>query len=531
MIKLEMFKGIAPRYAPQVLPDQAAQTAQNCRFDAGALRAYKGLSASVTTVDVNAKTIFLYNRGTPTWLNFTADTDIVRSPIAKDAYDRIYLSDGSQAKMKVSGSATLYDLGIPIPVVSGVSVNVDGTASPDPPTEGTEETRYYVITYVSAYDEEGPPSAPLGPYTWAPGEHVDFTNLPTGPGSGTTNLDRKRIYRTNTGSTSTEYQLVATISLATTSYEDAVASTTLGVILPSVTWDGPPVDIKGLCLHPSGFAVGYKGRTVYCSELYLPHAWPYSYPVASDIVAVGVFGNSILVTTKDMPYIISGSSPDSMMVEKTEVPMACVSKRSMVDMGNALIYASPEGLVGVGLSEGPQLLTENIFSIDTWAAYAKDDLLGVLWDGKYLGFSISGNKGFIFNPSNSDFVDLSIGGIAEAMYFDSVTGKLYVKLDNETAVKEWNAGSALTHTWKSKVYRLDKPRNFGVAQVFADAYPVTFMAYAGGVLKHTQTVASSSPFRMPAGFLSDIWEFTLTGTANVNAAFIAENPKQLQELA
>lgn len=527
MFKLELFRGIAPKFAPQLLPDNAAQTASGCKFDSGALRPYKGLSASVATVDINAKTIYLYNRSTPAWQAFTTDTDIIKSPIAKDAYGRTYYADGTAPKMKAVGSATLYDLGIPAPATAGISIAVDGTADPDPPEATDQETRYYVITYVSAYDEEGLPSTAMGPHTWSPGQHVDLTSLPTGPGTGTTNIASKRIYRTNTGSTSTEYQLVATISAATTSYADSVASSALGVVLPSALWDPPPATLSGLCLHPAGFAVGFSGSTLYCSETYLPHAWPYSYPVAGEIVAIGIYGNTILVTTKDFPYLFSGSAPDSLSSEKAEISMACISKRGMVDMGDMVIYPSAEGLVGIGLSQEPSILTESIIDQTSWATYGTTSLVAAQWDGKYVGFN--GTTGFVFDPSNKDFITVALDG--EAVFYDHATGKLYVKLDDETAIKTWDAGSAMTYTWKSKRFRIDQPRNFGAAQIYADTYAsLTFKVYinGSGTATYTKTVTSSAPFRLPSGFLSDIWEFEIVSSDNINAAYVASTMKQLQ---
>lgn len=532
MIKLEMFKGIAPRFAPQTLPDRAAQVAENCYFGSGALRPHKGLLASGVTTVAGAKTIFLYSRSTNTWLSYTVDTDIVRSPVAKDAYGRIYLADGTKPVMKVIGSGTYFDMGMPVPDVAGMSLTVDTSGrDPDPPTATAAETRYYALTYVSAYGEEGPPSGPKGPYTVYPGDEVDISSIPTGPASGTYNVATKRLYRTNTGSDSTEYQMVASLSLATTTHTDALENSQLGVILPSVTWDPPPSSLRGLRVHPSGFLVGYSGKTVYCSELYLPHAWPYSYPVNTEaIVGIEIFGNSILVMTKDFPHIMSGQTPEQMVVEKIELGMACVSKRGAVDMGDVVIYPGVEGLIGVGVGNTPKLLTEKIMTRREWAHYNPSTLIASQWDNKYIGFceAVGGDVGFIYDPGNDDFSTFSLG-MAEAVYYDPSTGDLYVKLEGETGVKLFNAGSSLTYTWKSRVYRLAKPVSFAAGQVFADSYPLTVKVYADGALHHTQTVTSESPFRLPATALCSKWEAEITGNVSVNCVFLAETVQELRQ--
>lgn len=585
MIKLEMFKGIAPRYAPQSLPANAAQVAQNCTLDANALRPMKGIGSAVSGVsaDVNAQSIYLYNRSTNAWLNYTADTDIVKSPISNDAYGRIYLSNGVAAKMKAIGSETLYDLGVQIPIAAGIQVSVDTTGRYGNPTDYSQtatyeigdvvsangayfkaiaqttgndppdetywsalptdvnpldgEDRAYVITYVTAYDEEGPPSDPIYVgFVVYPGDKITLSSLPTGPSSGTINYDRKRIYRTNTGSASTEYQLVDTISLSTASYQDTKTSGQLGVVLPSVMWDAPPSGIKGLVTHPAGFLVGFSGRTIYCSELYLPHAWPYSYPVADDIVSLAVYGNTVLVMTTSYPYLMSGSAPDAMGIDKSEIAAACVSKRGVVDMGDVILYPSTDGLVAAGLSATPEVMTTSLISKDEWAKYSPSGFVASQWDGKYVAFcthSVRGQMALIIDPVSKDITEVSMTKGMDAVYYDAQSGRLYLKLDTETSVKPFAEGSSMTYLWRSKVFRTPRPMNFGALQVFADAYPVTVKTYINqsGTAKSTLNVTSSAPVRLPAGFSSDIWEFELSGSGSVNAVHVAQTVQRLQGMS
>ena len=53
----------------------------------------------------------------------------------------------------------------------------------------------------------------------------------------------------------------------------------------------------------------------------------------------------MLVTTKGVPYLVTGSGPDTMTAIRIESSHANLNKRSMVDMGPYVIYASPDGLV------------------------------------------------------------------------------------------------------------------------------------------------------------------------------------------
>ena len=71
----------------------------------------------------------------------------------------------------------------------------------------------------------------------------------------------------------------------------------------------------------------------------------YKLTVKSDIVAIAPLPSGLLVLTKEKPAIISGLDPSAMALSEIDSNQACVSKRSVVDMGSAVMYASPDGLV------------------------------------------------------------------------------------------------------------------------------------------------------------------------------------------
>lgn len=74
------------------------------------------------------------------------------------------------------------------------------------------------------------------------------------------------------------------------------------------------------------------------------------------------------------------------------------------------------------------------------------------------------------------------------------------------------------------------PTNFSVGQVFAETYPVTLKIYvdANATAKQTVTVGNAKPFPLLGGFTGAIWEIELTGTARVNAVFIANHAQELK---
>ena len=118
-----------------------------------------------------------------------------------------------------------------------------------------------------------------------------------------------------------------------------------------------------MCALPGGIFAGFTGKRICFSEPFLPHAWPAAYRIAieEEIVAIKVVSNGVLVTTKGVPYLVT-AGPDTMTAIRMESSHANLNKRSMVDMGPYVIYASPDGLIA---AEGTTVrnLTEGIITL------------------------------------------------------------------------------------------------------------------------------------------------------------------------
>lgn len=389
-----------------------------------------------------------------------------------------------------------------------------------------DESRAYVYTYVSAYGEEGPPSPASGVIDVNPGQPVALSSMATGP-AGAHNIVRKNIYRTNSGSSTTEYQYVLSVDLAVTDASDTIESEALGRVLPSNSWDAPPADLAGLFATPLGTLCGFSGNRFCESEPYLPHAWPVGnqVPLDEDIVAAGAYGNNVLAVTTGAPYISSGS-PGARAFERLEMGYACVSKRGFVDVGYSCIYPAINGLMMVGMG-GVQLATAGILTQEDWQALNPASIHGYLHDAKYIGFWDNDlSEGFIYDPQTGDFVLHDIP--ATAGYHNPATGALHIV--NNGQIVQWEAGQAKTATWKSKLFVMPAPHNFSCAQVKASSYPVTFKLYADGVLKQTKVVASFKPFRLLGGFSADQYAIEVSGTATVTGISVADSLQELGQV-
>lgn len=567
----EPFKGIAPAVAPTRLPASAATVAVNCKFGSGSLEPWNALSATIATPSkVGTKlSIFLYED--THWFHWLTDVDVVRSPLGDDSFRRVYFTGDGVPKMTTNDIATAgggtgypnnaYTLGLPAPANAPVATPEEYSASATYAVDyevtymatvyrcitavtiseafdsakweavpiAELEYRAYVYTYVSAYGEIGPPSDPSATVLVGPAQKVVISNMSTAP-AGAYNVATKTVYRTNTGTSATEYQTVGSVAVATTTFDDTVLAESLGNVLVSAEWVAPPSDLKGLIVMPTGCLVGFRGKEVCFSAPYQPHAWPVAqrYPVDYDVVAVGAFGTSILVATTGKPYLMTGTDPAAMTMEKMEIGYACVSKRSMVDMGYAVAYAAPEGLVVAGMGQY-RLATKDIISKEFWASLVPSSIHAYLYDDYYVGFYDTGTVqgGFVFSPTSGDFT--LIDTYATAGYADPATGDLYLQVGDD--IKKWDAGAGvLSLTWRSRPFRTARPVNFSVLQVLADAYPVTVEVVADSATVATITATDDDVYRLPAGFRADWWEVEATGAAGaVNNILLATSPAELRQ--
>ena len=415
--------------------------------------------------------------------------------------------------------------------MQGLPVSPSGTPTlaGDIPAKIVPETRVYVYTYVSAYGEEGAPSDASDAIEIDPEKAVSITMA--GPPSGNYNITLKRIYRSSTVGSRAAFQFVAEVPVATTSYTDSVEQANLGEVLPSDGWLQPPVGLKGMRMMANGVAVGFVGRTLHLSEPNLPHAWPHQYPVDSDIVAVGTFGQSVVVLTKSFPYVFSGIDPAAMASTKLPLPQACLSKRSMLETGNGVVYASGDGLVSIS-SGGIELITKNVMSREQWNAYAPSSMDAYQYNGRILlSYNTGSAKGIlVFDLSGQGAFetkcDINATNAITAGYLDPRSGTLY--LAQNGSIVRFDQGTPLTFIWRSKVFRLGYPENLAVAQVRASGHPVTLRIYAGGQLIHTQTVTSANQFRLPSGFRNVNWEFEIEGAYDITEVSIAQSSVELK---
>ena len=458
--------------------------------------------------------------------------------------DRIIIA-GAAGIDQLNSEHVVYEVGPSSVIVvfpAGTIVNAadyvsGGTWQMLPSVENSID-RVYVYTHVAVMGgkfQEGPSSSPSNMVTLQEGDPITLTGLST-PQAGH-NVSRMRIYRTVDGESEATYKFIGEASIAV-SYVDTVPedSAEIGEELQSITWSPPPAELSNITEMPGGILAGTAGNEVCFCEPYQPHAWPLDYrkAVTGAPMALGAFGNSVAVLTDSFPYLITGTHPDSMSIDKLELAWACVSKRSVVDMGYSIVYASPDGLVSVGPGQ-LELVTRGLFSEREWQALKPETIVAARYDSAYVFFYDDGQTqaGYMFDPREPLATLTQLGFYADALYTDNRTGTLYMAVQG--ALVAFNSNQEVTehYVWRSKRFVTRHAINFSAAQVKADGYPVIFNLYSAseGSVRHrfAKVVTSDDPFRLPGGYRSGEWEVELSGDREVTAVFLAETVEELRD--
>lgn len=279
----------------------------------------------------------------------------------------------------------------------------------------------------------------------------------------------KRMYRT-TGSTGS-WQLVneTGIAAATTTYNDTLTDALIaGDELISEGWVPPPVGLVGLCVHPSGSLMGFVGNLLCASEPYQPHAWPEAYQLASGYNGVGlaVFGSSVVMATAGMPFVATGVEPASMTGEDVQGMYPCLSKRSVISIGNAVLYASLHGLVQVGAG-GVSIFTDPWYSKDEWPALNPETMICATAYGRvYVAYTDDTSLQTMITFDGP--ILTTVGVQASELYADVSSGELYITTSAGISLWDDPLKIPLQGSWRSKDFVFPRPINIGAGKVEFD---------------------------------------------------------------
>jgi hypothetical protein len=318
----------------------------------------------------------------------------------------------------------------------------------------------------------------------------------------------------------------------------------------------PPAALAGLKVIQNNILAGFVGKTLYFSDPAKPFAWPNSYAinVEYDIVAIEPVAGRLLVLTKGFPFIVDGTDPSVMTVNRVDVLHPCLNKDSVVSMPYGVVYSTHDGLAAYSPGSGLSIITDAVHDADTWSAAVNPaTVIGAFYGNAYFATHSTGS--FVFEQDQQTggyFVDTTYSFTAD--WYDTQTNKLYYVFGVNGDIYDWDVLSqpASTMEWKSKVVVTPDYVNFGAGKVVADytsltsvwdsvvtawestsqlwnnADQITFKLWADKTLTATVSLNDNRIFRLPTGYRTDTYEISVEGNVRVRAVYLGETPLTLK---
>tara|TARA_B110000116_G_scaffold45548_1_gene37790 strand:+ start:143 stop:1753 length:1611 start_codon:yes stop_codon:yes gene_type:complete len=533
LLALENFDGLAPKIHPERLASEFAQRAENVRLDRGVIEGWRAPLKTDPLADA-VKSIYKYRSS---WLTSDFPRQYVDALQPNDVRERIYYTDEDYPKVRSAGQE--FKLGLPRPRAPNATVTVKGdTANPT----NVFSTRH-IVTIVDAWGAEGPSS--LAGRTNEVGE--DFTirlDLSGCRVTGPYNLGSGalfRIYRSNVTSSGTGlFQFVAEVPYSARAFDDMVPSRELQEAIPSTDWLAAPDDdkklypsgpLKSLVELPGAMLAGHTGNVVFISEPSVPTAWPYYYSNEHEIQAVTVTQSGLFCATNKRPFLLAGSQPNAMVIVPIESEQACVSSRSMVDMGGYGIYASHDGLV---VAEGTKadLITASLFDKTAWQKFKPSTIRAFRFETKYVAFygDIDAGTGFVFDPSGGNGTLTTFSGLsADAFYYDPIIDQYSIAHApaGRWEIGAFDSGERMTAAWQSKVMVYPDIIALSCIRVRGSEFPITVKIKADGVLQGTFVFPDEEAVRLPGGYRARKWEVEIIGKGPIVGVYLSDSMREL----
>jgi hypothetical protein len=390
----------------------------------------------------------------------------------------------------------------------------------------------------------------------------------------------KRIYRT-VGTAGT-FLYVGEVAVATTSYADTVTSADLGEVLPTADSSTPPKNLVSIAALPNGCLVGIAENELCFSDPYMPYSWPVRnrYSFSGRGVAVVPSINAVILLTDTFPVLFTGSDPQGMSASTLETYAPCVAKRGIANVGGGALYPSYDGLwlIAPGRVE---CITRNLYRVDEWSLLNPATFDAAFHDNKYYAAYVGAeSRMIVLDITEADSI-IEVDDYVTDIYRNDYDGKLYVAKANKLYQWDYDGGKSYESDWLSASFQLPKPLNFTTAQIHADYSAIVpinttqiaanaalialgadavsghlngmellsmevngsniipvdqdtpkrvqFTLFSKDVPVFTKNVTSVSPFRMPAGYLTEVYSVGINTSVNVYTITVAESVFELSQ--
>jgi hypothetical protein len=525
---------------------------------------------SVTSVFQNPTGLL---QGVKYWIGFMVDSEV-----------GIQQFDGTTSEAVIK-SAT-YTNGAPL-FVGAVSSIPSLQMWGDLTTSSVLAARAYVYTWVTEYNEEGPPSPPTLVNGWSNGTWaVGLFQPPPDDVGVKRNITHSRIYRTVTASNGlASYFFVAEVPVAQADYtdqsDDAVVA--LNRLLPSLTWFPPPENLQGMIAMPNGIVAGFRGNEIWFSEPYQPHAWPPENTLTTEfpIVGLGSIGQVVVACTSSRPYVASGVNPSTMTLTKVALVAPCTSRGSILSTPTGVYYHSPIGLIQVTETGGGVAtnMTENWVTREKWQQLTpQSGTHAILLASSYFAFECEGGTAGFSVELADDVGSFSIwpqpgghrrgfevlsapdGNALDCVLTDQWSGVGLTIHDGAVYYYDFTDATPdfMPYRWRSRKYQTAFKKNFAAMKVFfsvpastptqnetrqeldtddsawdtlADDQYGIIRVFADDVLVTTREIRTSGEMlRILGDFKADVWQFEIDARVNITNVQAATSVKELGQV-
>lgn len=443
-IQLNNFGGIIPRIHPTLLPYNCATKAHNCKLKNGKLVPIK--KASMVKDDLlyfigddsfektDVSTAFPWNvKNLTTFLLFKGIVDIAKPNFYSEDKPRLFVTgetdiDGDQP-------IVLWKDGRDIEMMSlykkdPPELYVENNSSHDSNEDNLKYT-YFFQTWVDELGYESGCSKPSNEVVYVDGDSITISAWINPPEKAI----KRRIYKVVSGlETDGNIQFVKEQWKGDTKFYSntfQIKDEDAGEIMPMIT--SIPEDLQGMCFVSGGFYVGYCRsdlRKVRFSEIGLPNSYPeeYSYEVDEDIVGLAATQSNVWVLTKGHPYVISGSSPESMIVTKIPAMQGCIAKRGICILDGSVFYISHDGICMLTEGNGTvEVVTNDYFTKEQWNEIVDENTIMIAYDSALF---VWGKKDLDVGGFRIEFLDktsaiTTFDYKTQCVCVDAVSDKMY----------------------------------------------------------------------------------------------------------
>ena len=441
----------------------------------------------------------------------------------------------------IEGDSAAAELGVVAPNFA-LEVNTN-----NPPASSRPEVeRYFVVTLVNEFGQEGPPGPILGPVLMNPTEGTITLNVPavlTQP----TFVGKFRIYVNNGNQGDFFFAAeVGNYPIANqTVVMTSLALNNASIVLETTDLDPPPADLTHVKTLPSGAVAGISGSSLVYSHPTYQYGWPPQYGIPSQALPMGIalLDQAQIIPTDVEPFLIQGTLPGEMVPRSIDVPHGCKSERSIVELSGAVGFSAEEGFIVVTLG-GHENFTANFLTPKQWQEYNPESIAAVYFDMHLVLFFDTGSrKGSLWFPPGRNPVERSVW--AHGAWVDKLRRRLYIRqnttiysVDTAAALvanaTSDRASSPATSTfkalWESKTFVSPKPISLGVMQMHGIDIDCQVTITTDGKTRAPISLQGTQLRKIKGGFKAYEWSFLIEGTGRWTSFSAASTPKELEKI-